>query len=44
MKEENSLGWGDPGGLGGLEERADMFGAAGRDMQMPQAEEKGQNV
>lgn len=44
VKEENSLGWGDPGGLGGLEERADMFGAAGRDMQMPQAEEKEKNV
>lgn len=42
MKEENSLGWGDPGGLARLEERADTFGAAGCDVQMPQARAKGE--
>lgn len=40
MKEGNSLGWGDPGSLAGLGEREDTFGAAGRDVQMPQAGRK----
>lgn len=40
MKEENSLIWGDPGGLAALQEKADTFGAAGHDVQMSQVGEK----